>query len=158
MKKENTHVAHCCFYLPSMHSTATPQQPELLSSETSGSDTDEDLFGPPPSERSLWKNHGTGSLSRTADLWASSNRPAESSVRRGSDRELQAFISMRDQADQATEVTEKCWWGHKKGTMITTMCVKKKRWLVFPLSERKRLVDSDDMFYSSVSKKLQVAI
>ncbi|XP_037542264.1 melanoregulin-like [Nematolebias whitei] len=88
-----------------MHSTASSQQPELLSSETSGSDTDEDLFGPPPSERSLWKNHR--SLSRTADLCASSNRPDESSVRRGSDRELQAFISMRDQADQATEEWEK---------------------------------------------------
>lgn len=95
-----------------MHSTATPQQPELLSSETSGSDTDEDLFGPPPSERSLWKNHG--SLSRTADLWATSNRPAESSVRHGSDRELQAFIRMRDQAAQATEVTEKMLMGTRR--------------------------------------------
>ncbi|XP_017276166.1 melanoregulin [Kryptolebias marmoratus] len=107
----------CCHYFPKhnreekkailpMHNTSTPKQPELLSSDSSDSDTDEEsLFGPLPSGRSPWKNHQ--SQSRAADLWASSNRPVESSIRRGSDRELQAFISMRDQADKATEEWEK---------------------------------------------------
>lgn len=98
------------FFLLSMHNTSTYKQTGLLSSESSDSDTDEEsLFGP-PSGRSQWENHQ--SRSRTADLWASSNRPSES-IRRGSDRELQAFINMRDQADKATEVIGTGCWAQK---------------------------------------------
>ncbi|XP_013871923.1 melanoregulin [Austrofundulus limnaeus] len=105
----------CCCHVPKhnreekkailcMHNTSAYKQTGLLSSESSDSNTDEEsLFGP-PSGRSRWENHQ--SRRRTADLWASSNIPSES-IRRGSDRELQAFINMRDQADQATEEWEK---------------------------------------------------
>ncbi|XP_022596828.1 melanoregulin-like isoform X1 [Seriola dumerili] len=89
-----------------MRTTTAPRRPELLSSESSDSDTeDESLFGPQPSKRSPRSNK-QGQRS-TAEPWASTNTPRDSPIRRGSDRELQAFISMRDQADTATEEWEK---------------------------------------------------
>ncbi|XP_031714386.1 melanoregulin [Anarrhichthys ocellatus] len=78
-----------------MRTTTASRQP-VLSSESGDSGTEEEsLFGPRPSRR------------RTEDPWANTNRPCDSPIRRGSDRELQAFISMRDQADKATEEWEK---------------------------------------------------
>lgn len=88
-----------------MHTTTASRQPELLSSESSDSDTEkESLFGPQPPGRCPWNNQP--SQGSTVDPWGATNRPCDSPIRRGSDRELQAFISMRDQADQATEVRE----------------------------------------------------
>ncbi|XP_039673738.1 melanoregulin-like isoform X2 [Perca fluviatilis] len=89
-----------------MRATAASTQPVLLSSESSDSDAEEEsLFGPQPSRRRPRSNQP--SQRSTVDQWAYTNRPCESPIRRGSDRELQAFISMRDQADQATEEWEK---------------------------------------------------
>ncbi|XP_070694677.1 melanoregulin-like [Pempheris klunzingeri] len=107
----------CCWYylnhnreeknaILRMRSTTTSKQPELLSSESSDSDTEkESVFGPQPSGRSPWIDQQ--SKGSTEGPWASTNRPCDSPIRRGLDRELQAFISMRDQADQATEEWEK---------------------------------------------------
>ncbi|XP_018560350.1 melanoregulin [Lates calcarifer] len=89
-----------------MHSTTASRPPELLSSGSSDSETEEEsLFGPEPSKWNQWRNKQ--SQRSTADQWASTNRPCDSPISRGSDRELQAFISMRDQADKATEEWEK---------------------------------------------------
>ncbi|XP_037646316.1 melanoregulin-like [Sebastes umbrosus] len=72
-----------------MRNTKASRKPVQISSESSDSDPEEEsLFGPRPSRR-----HTT--------------RPCDSPIRRGSDRELQAFINMRDQADKATEEWEK---------------------------------------------------
>lgn len=76
----------------SMRSSPASRQPEVLSSDSSDSDTDgESLFRP---QCSRSKSSQAATISR----------PCESPVRRGLDRELQAFISMRDQTDEATEV------------------------------------------------------
>ncbi|XP_010737539.3 melanoregulin [Larimichthys crocea] len=89
-----------------MRTTTASKQPELLSSESSDSDTEkESLFGPQPSRKSPWSKEL--SQRNPVDLLTTVNRPNESPIRRGSDRELQAFISMRDQADTATEEWEK---------------------------------------------------
>ncbi|KAG7241744.1 hypothetical protein INR49_025209, partial [Caranx melampygus] len=89
-----------------MQTTVTPRRPELMSSDSSDSDTEEEsLFGPQPSKSSLRRNK-QGQRS-TANPWASTHTAHDSPIRRGSDRELQAFISMRDQADKATEEWEK---------------------------------------------------
>lgn len=111
--------AHRWYCLLSMHNTSASKQTGLLSSESSDSNTDEEsLFGP-PSGRSRWEDRR--GRSGTPDLWASSNRPSES-IRRGSDRELRAFINMRDQADKATEV------GTKKATRKRKkLCIKQKK-------------------------------
>ncbi|XP_040058522.2 melanoregulin [Gasterosteus aculeatus] len=87
----------CCCQLYRKHNSEekdailrmrTSGQP-AVSSGSSDSDTEEEsLFGPRPSRRCT-------------------NGPCGSPTRRGSDRELQAFISMRDQADKATEEWEK---------------------------------------------------
>ncbi|XP_022059705.1 melanoregulin-like [Acanthochromis polyacanthus] len=89
-----------------MRTTATSRPPEQLSSSSSNSDTEEEsLFGPPPSRRSPWENQE--SQRSNTDQSATSNRLDGSVIRRGSDRELEAFINMRDQADKATEEWEK---------------------------------------------------
>ncbi|XP_045910509.1 melanoregulin-like [Micropterus dolomieu] len=89
-----------------MRTTTASRQLEPLSSESSDSDTEvESLFGPQRSRRSPANNQP--SQRSTLGPWANTDRPCESPIRRGSDRELQAFISMRDQADKATEEWEK---------------------------------------------------
>ncbi|XP_049904962.1 melanoregulin [Epinephelus lanceolatus] len=106
----------CCQYLKHnreeknailrMRTTTASKQPVQLSSESSDSDIEEEsLFGPQPSRRRPRNNQP--SQRSTVDLWANTGRPCESPIRRGSDRELQAFISMRDQTDKATEEWEK---------------------------------------------------
>ncbi|KAM9710459.1 melanoregulin isoform 4-T4 [Menidia menidia] len=92
--------------LSNTRTTSPPRPLELLSSGSSSSDTEEEsLFGPPPAKRNPWSNQHNQRIS--ADPWASSNRAGEPCTRRGWDRELQAFISMRDQTDKATEEWEK---------------------------------------------------
>ncbi|KAF7216075.1 melanoregulin-like [Nothobranchius furzeri] len=98
-------TVHVSFRLPRMRKTPSSTFPERLSSESSDSETEESLFGPSASGRSPLKdNHNQ---SRTADPSFTPNRADISCFRRGSDRELQAFISMRNQADKATEEWEK---------------------------------------------------
>ncbi|XP_042350628.1 melanoregulin-like [Plectropomus leopardus] len=88
-----------------MRTTKASRQP-VLSSESSDSDIEEEsLFGPGPSKRRLQNSHP--SQKNTVDLWINASGPCEPPIRRGSDRELQAFINMRDQADKATEEWEK---------------------------------------------------
>ncbi|XP_029315337.1 melanoregulin [Cottoperca gobio] len=90
-----------------MRTSTASRQPVLLPSESSDSDTEEDsLFGRPRPSRRKSRNNQASQRS-TVDLWPNTNRPCESPIRRGSDTELQAFISMRDQADKATEEWEK---------------------------------------------------
>lgn len=86
-----------------MHTTSRP--PEQLSSGSSDSETeDKNIFGPPPSKMSQWNN---GQSRKSAvDQSAVANRPDDPAISHGLDGELQAFISMRDQTDEATEVTE----------------------------------------------------
>lgn len=88
-----------------MRTTTAPKQPVLLSSDTSDSDTEEEsIFGPRPSRRKPGKKQP--SQRSSVNPFADTNKPCEPQIRRGSDRELQAFISMRDQADTATEVRD----------------------------------------------------
>lgn len=90
-----------------MRTTTASRPPEQLSSESSDSDSEEEsVFGPQPLRRSPQKNQQR--QKSTEHPWATINRPCDSPIRRGSDRELQAFISMRDQADKATEVRQSC--------------------------------------------------
>ncbi|XP_006793796.2 melanoregulin-like [Neolamprologus brichardi] len=104
----------CCRYLKHnqeernailrMHSTPRPL--EQLSSGSSDSETEEkNIFGPPPSRTSQWKNQQ--SQRSTADQRAIADRAENTPISQGLDRELQAFISMRDQTDEATEEWEK---------------------------------------------------
>ncbi|XP_028250167.1 melanoregulin [Parambassis ranga] len=88
-----------------MQTTKPSRPPAQLSSDSSDSDTEEEsLFGPSPSRRNPWNNQQ--SQKSSVDPWATTKRAGDPSIRRGSDRELQAFISMRDQADKATEEWE----------------------------------------------------
>ncbi|CAK6964390.1 melanoregulin-like [Scomber scombrus] len=89
-----------------MRTTRASRPVEQLSSESSNSDTEEEsLFGPQTTSMSPQSNQQS---QRSAEHpWASINRPCDCPVRRGSDRELQAFINMRDQTDKATEEWEK---------------------------------------------------
>ncbi|XP_056292006.1 melanoregulin-like [Pseudoliparis swirei] len=90
----------CCYYLKHNSEeknamrmrTSTASRQTVVSSESSDSGTEEEsLFGPQPSRK----------------LWADASGASGSSSRRRSDRQLQAFISTRDQADTATEEWEK---------------------------------------------------
>ncbi|XP_073329204.1 melanoregulin-like [Pagrus major] len=86
-----------------MRTSSASRQPEPVSSESSDSDTNwESIFGPQPSR-------GSKKLSQRSTSYplATINRAREDPIRRGSDGKLQAFISMRDQADKATEEWEK---------------------------------------------------
>ncbi|XP_034429734.1 melanoregulin-like [Hippoglossus hippoglossus] len=84
---------------------AAPRPPDLLPSESSDNDTEEEsLFGP---ETSRWSLSSNKSQRGSSDPQSGTNRARGSPLRRESDRELQAFISMRDQADKATEEWEK---------------------------------------------------
>ncbi|KAM4559115.1 melanoregulin [Odontesthes bonariensis] len=90
----------------STHTTSPPRPLELLSSGSSSSDTEEEsLFGPLPMKKNPWAYQQK--QRKTADPWATAIRHGDSCTRRGWDRELQAFISMRDQTDKATEEWEK---------------------------------------------------
>ncbi|XP_024141743.1 melanoregulin [Oryzias melastigma] len=85
-----------------LNRTLTSRRAEQLTSESSDSDNEEDsLFGPPSS-----KNSRRGQR-RPSDPWAASDSLVDSCSSRGSEKELQAFLSMRDEADQATEEWEK---------------------------------------------------
>ncbi|KAF7646663.1 hypothetical protein LDENG_00184150 [Lucifuga dentata] len=92
-----------------MHTTRASRPPEQLTNESSDSDPcEKGLFGPQPSRRS--PGNRQQSRGRFVDPWANipnSNYPNDSPMRCGSDRELQAFISMRDQTDKDTEEWEK---------------------------------------------------
>lgn len=96
-------VSYFYFFLSRLHSTPRPL--EQLSSGSSDSETEEkNIFGPPPSKTSQWKNQQ--SQRSTADQRAIADRAENTPISQGLDGELQAFISMRDQTDEATEVTE----------------------------------------------------
>ncbi|XP_012738020.2 melanoregulin [Fundulus heteroclitus] len=89
-----------------MRSTSRSGPPEHVSSDSSDSDTEEEsLFGPQRLDTQQRDNQQSRGL--TVDGWADPNRPEGSLIRCGSDRELQAFINMRDRADKATEEWEK---------------------------------------------------
>lgn len=91
-----------------MRNTSRSTPPEQISSDSGDSEMEEEsLFGPQRLEKKPRKNQKSQRL--TVDQWDCSNRPEGSLIRCGSDRELQAFISMRDQADEATEVTDSMW-------------------------------------------------
>ncbi len=93
-----------------MRTTTASRQAETISSESSDSDMDvESLFGPQPSSRRQ-RCRNEQSQRSTVDPWTAINGPCESPIRQGLDGELQAFISMRDQADKATEVRERVFW------------------------------------------------
>uniref|UniRef100_A0A3B3ZMQ6 Melanoregulin n=1 Tax=Periophthalmus magnuspinnatus TaxID=409849 RepID=A0A3B3ZMQ6_9GOBI len=86
--------------------TTVPRPPELQSSDSTDSDTEEDsIFGPQSSRRNPWKQKQAGHRS-SVEVWSIHKTRSGASKRRSSDRELQAFISMRDQADKATEEWE----------------------------------------------------
>ncbi|XP_055361284.1 melanoregulin-like [Betta splendens] len=96
-------VTICCCHYHLKHSREEKHailrmRKTTASSESSDSDTEEkSIFGETPSKRSPWDKQQRQRTTADRDL----------AVRRGSDRELQAFISMRDQADKATEEWEK---------------------------------------------------
>lgn len=79
----------------------TTRPPESTASEPSDSDAEEATMfveqvagrRPPPNNRRS-----------SEQLSVVTNVPREPGARRGSDSQLQDFISMRDQADKATEV------------------------------------------------------
>ncbi|XP_038143577.1 melanoregulin-like [Cyprinodon tularosa] len=89
-----------------MRTSSRSRPPEQLSSDSSDSETEEEsLFGP----QCLAKNpkYNQQSQRSMVDCWAETIGAEEAQIRRGSDRELKAFINMRDQADTATEEWEK---------------------------------------------------
>lgn len=88
------------FVLSSLRTAKASRQPEASSSDSSDTDG-ESLYGP-ESKRGIEPSQGS-----TAALRATMNRPCEAPIRQGLDRELQDFISMRDQTDKATEVRER---------------------------------------------------
>ncbi|XP_041663054.1 melanoregulin-like [Cheilinus undulatus] len=87
-----------------MRHTTAARQPEPLSSDSSDTD-EESLYGPQSSRRNPWNKQP--SQRSTVEPWGTANKPPGSPTRRGSDKELQDFINMRDQADKATEEWEK---------------------------------------------------
>lgn len=92
-----------------MRTTSGRRPPEQISSDSSDSETEEEsLFGPQCLEKNPKNKQQSQRL--TADPWVYSNRADGSLIRCGSDRELQAFINMRDQADKATEVMDFMWY------------------------------------------------
>ncbi|XP_026233106.1 melanoregulin-like [Anabas testudineus] len=102
-----------------MHKTTASTLPELLSSDSSDSDTEEEsLFGAQSSRKNLWNNQQ--SQRSSIEQRVTANTPCDLPVRRGSDRQLQDFISMRDQADKATEEWEKLNYD------IHTLCYAKR--------------------------------
>ncbi|MEQ2233324.1 hypothetical protein ILYODFUR_020617 [Ilyodon furcidens] len=89
-----------------MRTNSRSKPPKRISSESSDTETEEEsLFGPLCLEKNPRNNHQNQKL--TVDQWPDSNTPQRSFIRCGSDRELQAFINMRDKADKATEEWEK---------------------------------------------------
>lgn len=80
------------FLLPSIRSRGAPRQPEEVRNDSSDSETNNE---------SLWGQRGSPSP-RVLQNQSMLDPPE----REGLDRELQTFISMRDQTDQATEVGE----------------------------------------------------
>ncbi|XP_034549795.1 melanoregulin-like [Notolabrus celidotus] len=97
----------CCHYYLShsreeknailrLRNSKAARQPEVLSSDSSDTD-EESLFGPHPPRRNPWNEQP--SQRSTVEPWATKNKYP--------DKELQAFINMRDQTDQATEEWEK---------------------------------------------------
>ncbi|XP_071755977.2 melanoregulin [Centroberyx gerrardi] len=111
------YTACCCHYylqhnreeknaILRLKKTRASRPPERVPSESSDSDPgEESLFGPQPSRRNPWNIQQ--SQRNTVDPWATANRPSAPTMRQELDRELQAFISMRDQADKDTEEWEK---------------------------------------------------
>lgn len=109
------HFTLCCCHYYLKHSreeksailrtqtAAAPRPPELQSSESSETE-EESIFGPQSSRRNPWNNKRSHKSS--VEVWSSHKTRNSSSSRRSSERELQAFISMRDQADKATEEWE----------------------------------------------------
>lgn len=88
----------------SMRNSTAPQQPRVVSSDSSETETTDrdNIFRPQTSRETRWSNKPiTGS---TEDPRAVMSRPGESPIRQGLDKELQTFINMRDKADKATEV------------------------------------------------------
>ncbi|XP_029968342.1 melanoregulin [Salarias fasciatus] len=84
-----------------MRHPTTSRPPEQLSSDSSDTE-EESLFGPRSSGRRIQEKQKS-----SAELWSITSRIGDPPVRRGSDRELQAFITMRDKTDEATEEWEK---------------------------------------------------
>lgn len=80
------------FLLPSIRSRGAPRKPEEVLNDSSDSETKSD---------SLWGQQGSPSP-RVLQNQSMLDPPE----REGLDKELQTFISMRDQTDQATEVGE----------------------------------------------------
>uniref|UniRef100_A0A3Q3VZJ9 Melanoregulin n=1 Tax=Mola mola TaxID=94237 RepID=A0A3Q3VZJ9_MOLML len=78
----------------------------MLSSDSSNSDKEGESLFMPQSARGSRCSHKP-SRERSAGPRANINRPYESPIRQGLDRDLQTFISMRDQTDKATEEWEK---------------------------------------------------
>lgn len=98
-----------------MSSTGSSRQPEVLPSDSSDSDADlGDLFGPQTLKMSQW-SHKQSRRSPGDSRAAASCRPSESPPREGLDRELKAFIDLRDQTDTATEV-------RASGLLFTVSC------------------------------------
>ncbi|KAJ0070058.1 hypothetical protein NL108_000334 [Boleophthalmus pectinirostris] len=98
--------------LSNMQTTTTATRPpELQSSESTDSDPEESIFGPQSSRRNPWndppeqKQKQKGHRS-SVEVWSMHKTRSRGSKRRSSDRELQAFINMRDKADKATEEWE----------------------------------------------------
>lgn len=101
----------------SMRTSSRSRPPEQLSSDSSDSETEEEsLFGP----QCLAKNpkYNQQRQRSMVDCWAETIGAEEAQIRRGSDRELKAFINMRDQADTATEVTDSMWCSLPQHTLI----------------------------------------
>ncbi|XP_072300179.1 melanoregulin-like isoform X2 [Eucyclogobius newberryi] len=93
-------------------STTAPRLAELQSSESTDSDPEEEgIFGPQsprrnPSNKPHQQQKQQPGHRSSVEVWSSHKTRSGAAKRRSSERELQAFISMRDQADKATEEWE----------------------------------------------------
>lgn len=88
--------AECSILVRRVRGSRAARQPPAASSNSSDTETTdgENILGPQISREKLWGHKVDGG----------GNRPGESPTRQGLDRELQTFISLRDQTDKATEV------------------------------------------------------
>ncbi|XP_056146041.1 melanoregulin-like [Lampris incognitus] len=91
-----------------MKTTRVPWQPVPVYSESSDSDPDpgdETLYRPEPPRGSPWDT--PESQRSNTFTWPIPDSPQSPTIRRESDKELQALINMRNQTDKDTEEWEK---------------------------------------------------
>ncbi|XP_053733691.1 melanoregulin-like [Synchiropus splendidus] len=93
----------CCFhFLLNQNGAGKRVFSQMQTSKPAGQPCDPCSDTDPEEDRPVGPN-----LRKTENPWSSNHTCSYSPIKRGSDKELQAFISMRDKTDKATEEWEK---------------------------------------------------